>query len=544
MSLAPGEVFAGYTIVRLLGSGGMGEVYLAQHPRLPRKDALKILGSQVSADGDYRQRFVREADLAAKLWHPNIVAVHDRGDFTGQLWIAIDYVEGTDAASLLRDRYPVGMPVDEVATIVAAIAGALDYAHAHGLLHRDVKPANILLADPVEGERRILLSDFGIARTIGEISGLTATNIAVGTLPYAAPEQLMDEPIDGRADQYALAATAYHLLTGSPLFRESNPVAVIGRHLTTAPPTLAASRPELAALDPVLAAALAKAPADRFARCRDFAGAFAAATRSGGQVNAAALTRPAPAAFQPSHGPAAPRAGADTKPDKARGRRRLIVLAGAGAMVTLLAAAGILGYLMRSGNDRPAGSSGPSLVSPSTNRSTEPSSINSKCNASTFPLFKLDSQAAGEPTLALPHPPGWVFNTELNSSLIRAMMGDPELRANGFTPDVVVTLENLTDRVSTPQQALDAEVAGVTGTDVAAALDKRIPGTVCGYPSTTITYTAFDGHTATALIIAAQDNRNSIWAATITIQTTEPDNPDYINTKRAILAGFQFSLTD
>ena len=148
MPLASGAAFAGYTIVRLLGSGGMGEVYLAQHPRLPRQDALKILRTDVSADEDYRQRFIREADLAAKLWHPNIVRVHDRGEFNGQLWIAMDFVDGTDAASLLRDRYPVGMPADEVATIIAAIASALDYAHQHDLLHRDVKPANILLSNP------------------------------------------------------------------------------------------------------------------------------------------------------------------------------------------------------------------------------------------------------------------------------------------------------------------------------------------------------------------------------------------------------------
>lgn len=110
MPLGRGEVFAGYTIVRLLGSGGMGEVYLAEHPRLPRRDALKILGGDVSADEDYRQRFIREADLAAKLWHPNIVRVNDRGEFNRQLWISMDYVDGTDAARLLADRYPAGMP--------------------------------------------------------------------------------------------------------------------------------------------------------------------------------------------------------------------------------------------------------------------------------------------------------------------------------------------------------------------------------------------------------------------------------------------------
>jgi serine/threonine protein kinase len=256
MSLAPGQAFAGYTIVRMLGSGEMGEVYLAQHPRLPRRDALKVLPSEVSADPEYRERFVREADLAATLWHPNIVGVHDRGEFDGQLWISLDYVAGTNAANLLTNRFPAGLPLQEVVKIVTAVGGALDYAHKQGLLHRDVKPANIMLTEPEDdGEQRILLSDFGIARNIGEISGLTATNMTVGTVAYSPPEQLMGEDVDGRADQYALAATAYHLLTGSHLFPHSNPAVVITRHLNATPPALADTRPGMAALDPVLAAA-------------------------------------------------------------------------------------------------------------------------------------------------------------------------------------------------------------------------------------------------------------------------------------------------
>ena len=179
----------------------MGEVYLAQHPRLPRRDALKILSSAVSADTVFRERFTREADIAATLSHPNIVAVYDRGEFEGQLWIAMEYVDGTDAARLVHDRYPAGMPADEAVEIFTAVAGALDYAHHQGLLHRDVKPANILLSQPDDdGQRRVFLADFGIARELADPSGLTATNLTVGTVAYAAPEQLMGSELDGRAD--------------------------------------------------------------------------------------------------------------------------------------------------------------------------------------------------------------------------------------------------------------------------------------------------------------------------------------------------------
>ncbi|VEG41751.1 protein kinase family protein [Mycolicibacterium flavescens] len=274
MPLAEGETFAGYTIVRLLGSGGMGEVYLADHPRLPRRDALKVLPASVSADDEYRRRFQREADIAATLWHPHIVGIHDRGEADGQIWISMDYVDGTDAGQLLKEHHPNGMPPTEVAAIVAAIADALDYAHQGGLLHRDVKPANILLARPEADDRRILLADFGIARWADDVSGLTATNMTVGTVSYAAPEQLMGETLDGRADQYALAATAFHLLTGSPPFRNSNPAVVISQHLSAAPPAIGSHRPDLANLDPVLAKALSKNPKDRFERCADFARAL------------------------------------------------------------------------------------------------------------------------------------------------------------------------------------------------------------------------------------------------------------------------------
>jgi serine/threonine-protein kinase len=271
--MAGGAPFAGYTILRPLGAGGMAEVYLALHPRLPRRDVIKVLAEAVTADPEFRERFNREADLAATLWHPHIVGVHDRGEFNGHLWISMDYVEGTDASRLAKEHYQDGMPIHEVCAILQAVAGALDYAHDRGLLHRDVKPANILLTHPENDERRILLADFGVARHLGNISGITETNVAVGTVAYAAPEQLTGSNIDGRADQYALAGTAFHLLTGAPPFQHSNPIAVISQHLHEDPPRLSDYRPDLAQLDDVFFKALAKQPEDRFDRCREFAAA-------------------------------------------------------------------------------------------------------------------------------------------------------------------------------------------------------------------------------------------------------------------------------
>lgn len=275
MPLNAGDVFAGYTIRRLLGSGGMGEVYLAQHPRLPRHDALKIMPAALTGDAQYRDRFNREADIAASLWHPHIVGLHDRGEYEGRLWIAMDYVDGTDAARHVRERHPGGMPLQEAAEIVTAIAEALDHAHERNLLHRDVKPANILLTGPEAARRRILLADFGVARRIDDISGITATNMAVGSMAYSAPEQLLGQPLDGRADQYSLAASAFQLLAGHSPFHHSNPAVVISKQLNELPPSLRIVRPELADLDAVLLKGMSKEPGSRFQRCGDFAKALA-----------------------------------------------------------------------------------------------------------------------------------------------------------------------------------------------------------------------------------------------------------------------------
>jgi hypothetical protein len=274
MPLNNGEAFAGYVIQRLLGSGGMGEVYLAQHPRLPRQDALKILSTASTADREFRARFIREAELASTLRHPHIVGVLDRGEFNGQLWISMDYVDGADAGRLIRESYSGGMSEQDVSEIVTAVADALDFGHERRLLHRDVKPENILVTTSDGHRRRVLLTDFGIARRIDDVSNLTDDNVAVGTISYIAPEQLLGKPLDGRADQYALAATTFHLLTGAPPFQDSNRAVVISQHLGTPPPRISNRRPDLAHLDAVLARALAKDPNERYPSCLDFARAF------------------------------------------------------------------------------------------------------------------------------------------------------------------------------------------------------------------------------------------------------------------------------
>ncbi|MGW4245717.1 bifunctional serine/threonine-protein kinase/ABC transporter substrate-binding protein [Nocardia sp. NPDC004722] len=270
-----GEEFAGYLIERRLGGGGMGEVYLGRHPRLPRLIAIKVLARELASEKETRARFEREAELIARLDHPNIVTVHDRGVEGGRLWIAMQYVDGGDASAL----DPFTLPPDEAVHIIAETAKALDYAHSMGVVHRDVKPANILLTRPPAGqERRILLTDFGIGRLRDDSAQITRTGMLAATITYASPEQLSGAPLDHRSDQYSLACTLFRLLTGSTPFQSETVAAVITGHLQQPPPKLTDRRPELpAALDAVLARGLAKRPDTRFESCRAFAEAAAQA---------------------------------------------------------------------------------------------------------------------------------------------------------------------------------------------------------------------------------------------------------------------------
>ncbi|MEU4599307.1 serine/threonine-protein kinase [Nocardia sp. NPDC023988] len=279
MAVEPGTVFAGYVIERLLGAGGMGSVYLAEHPRLRRRVALKVLGDGISTDAKARNAFEREATLAARLEHPNIVPVYDRSGPTDPvLWLSMKYVDGGDAIGLLQTD-SAGLAPDRALRLIQGAAAGLDFAHAHGVLHRDVKPANLLIERDHAGQETALLTDFGIARSLDDTVTLSAM---AATFAYAAPERFAGHTVDHRADIYSLGCTLFQLLTGRTPFPRGDQAAVIAAHLGAAPPRPTELRPELPrAIDAVIATAMAKRPEDRFARCADLAAAAIRAFDSG-----------------------------------------------------------------------------------------------------------------------------------------------------------------------------------------------------------------------------------------------------------------------
>jgi serine/threonine protein kinase len=281
--LAPGAVVAGYQLESRIGIGGMAVVFRATDQRLGRTVALKVLAPQLAGDAEFRERFIRESRAAATVDHPHIIPVYEAGGADGILYLAMRYVSGGDLSSVMRREGP--LRPERAAFLLSPVASALDAAHAARLVHRDVKPANVLIDMSTGGPDHPYLSDFGLAKGATSVTGLTATGQFLGTADYAAPEQISGGQAYVQTDQYALACLAFMMLTGALPFARDEPMAVLWAQLNDPPPSVAARRSDLSpAVDKVLGRALAKDPAARFSSCGDFAEALRAALGIGPYV--------------------------------------------------------------------------------------------------------------------------------------------------------------------------------------------------------------------------------------------------------------------
>jgi hypothetical protein len=257
-----GSEFVGYRIDELVGRGGMGVVYRAYDLRLKRTVALKLMAPELALDQRFRERFSREAELAMSLEHPNVVPIHDAGDIDGRLYLAMRFVEGTDLRALFREAGALDRA--RSLAICSRVANALDVAHARGLVHRDVKPSNVLL----DADEHVYLADFGLTRRLDEDGGPAAEHRSIGTPAYLAPEQIEGGAVDGRTDVYALGCLLYECLTGETPFARGSRLAMAWAHLEEEPPRATERRPELPeAIDAVIRTAMAKDPADRYPTC-------------------------------------------------------------------------------------------------------------------------------------------------------------------------------------------------------------------------------------------------------------------------------------
>jgi serine/threonine protein kinase len=252
-----GQTIAGYRVEDVIASGGMGVVYRATQLSLGRTVALKVLAQHLSADPEFRERFRREAALQARLEHPHIVTVYEAGESEEGLFLALKLVEGTDLRRLIESQE---LSPERALRLLEQIAAALDAAHGSGLVHRDVKPQNVL----VDGRDHAYLADFGLTRS-SEAGGLTRTGTYLGSLDYVSPEQIRNEPVTAASDRYALAAVLYECLAGEVPFPRDTEAALLYAHVSEPPPRLTERRADLpGGVDAVAARGLAKEPAERF----------------------------------------------------------------------------------------------------------------------------------------------------------------------------------------------------------------------------------------------------------------------------------------
>jgi serine/threonine protein kinase len=265
-----GDEFAGYRLRAVIGRGGMSVVFQAENPRLGNVVALKVLAPELASQDVFRTRFLHESRTAASLNHPNVVPIYDVGPCGDLLYIAMRYVTGTDLRALLKKERQI--PPEKALMITGQVARALDAAHRRGLVHRDVKPGNILIEEGVDGhDLHVYLADFGITKHTTSRSGLTPTGEFLGTIDYIAPEQIQGMPVDGRSDQYALGCVLYECLTGHVPFEKDLDAAVIWAHVEELPPMPSTLRPEMpTSVDQVFARVMAKKAADRYPSCREF----------------------------------------------------------------------------------------------------------------------------------------------------------------------------------------------------------------------------------------------------------------------------------
>jgi tetratricopeptide (TPR) repeat protein len=260
---------AAYQVEKLVALGGMAEVYKARDERLGRLVALKVLAPAWAADTEFRRRFTAESRAAAAVDHPHIIPIYEADEAGGELFIAMRLVTGGDLRQAIAREGP--LPPERAAQFLSPVASALDAAHRKGLVHRDVKPGNVLVDAHQERPDHVYLSDFGISKSTASAAWRTKTGLFLGTPAYAAPEQAQSRTVDGRTDQYALACVAWHLLTGTPPFREADELAVLQAHRYAPPPLLALRRPDLpATAGQVLAKAMAKEPGQRYPTCGEF----------------------------------------------------------------------------------------------------------------------------------------------------------------------------------------------------------------------------------------------------------------------------------
>ncbi|GGX59619.1 serine/threonine-protein kinase [Streptomyces fructofermentans] len=273
-----GRQIAGYRIEREIGRGGMAVVYRAKDLRLDRTVALKLLAPELARNDTFRKRFTHESRVAAAIDHPHIVPVFEAGETEGVLYIAMRYVAGSDLRHLLDREGP--LPAGVATRIAVQVASALDAAHDHGLVHRDVKPGNILVAAGTDSDHpeHVYLTDFGLTKKSLSLTGFTTVGQFVGTLDYVSPEQISGRPVDGRCDVYGFACVVHEILAGRPPFQRDDDTALLWAHQYDEPPALTERRPDLpAAVDAVMATALAKSPDDRYDSCLAFVAALRAA---------------------------------------------------------------------------------------------------------------------------------------------------------------------------------------------------------------------------------------------------------------------------